>query len=50
AVGMGYRFNEQAAAKAGTAFSDGDVSWNVGLQCARAPCVQQHYRRRRRRR
>ncbi|OTC56258.1 YadA-like family protein [Escherichia coli] len=31
AVGMGYRFNEQAAAKAGTAFSDGDVSWNVGV-------------------
>nr|WP_001371199.1 YadA-like family protein [Escherichia coli]EII23223.1 hypothetical protein EC90111_5497 [Escherichia coli 9.0111] len=27
----GYRFNEQAAAKAGTAFSDGDVSWNVGV-------------------
>ncbi|HHP3279323.1 TPA: YadA C-terminal domain-containing protein, partial [Escherichia coli] len=22
---------EQAAAKAGTAFSDGDVSWNVGV-------------------
>lgn len=31
AVGMGYRFSEQAAAKAGTAFSDGDVSWNVGV-------------------
>lgn len=31
AVGMGYRFNEQAAAKAGTAFSDGDVSWSVGV-------------------
>lgn len=31
AVGMGYRFNEQAATKAGTAFSDGDVSWNVGV-------------------
>ncbi|EPE0572446.1 YadA C-terminal domain-containing protein, partial [Escherichia coli] len=30
AVGVGYRFNEQTAAKAGVAFSDGDASWNVG--------------------
>ncbi|EJI0686148.1 YadA-like family protein, partial [Escherichia coli] len=29
AVGVGYRFNEQTAAKAGVAFSDGDASWNV---------------------
>ncbi|EPI2884994.1 YadA C-terminal domain-containing protein, partial [Escherichia coli] len=27
AVGVGYRFNEQTAAKAGVAFSDGDASW-----------------------
>ncbi|EGC5036833.1 hypothetical protein H9O12_004020 [Escherichia coli] len=31
AVGVGYRFNEQTAAKAGVAFSDGDASWNVGV-------------------
>ncbi|HDW3969098.1 TPA: YadA-like family protein [Escherichia coli] len=31
AVGVGYRFNEQTAAKAGAAFSDGDASWNVGV-------------------
>ncbi|HAW8332286.1 TPA: hypothetical protein JLT53_004880, partial [Escherichia coli] len=29
AVGVGYRFNEQTAAKAGIAASDGDVSYNV---------------------
>ncbi|EGB5769589.1 hypothetical protein H7589_005270 [Escherichia coli] len=31
AVGVGYRFNEQTAAKAGVAASDGDVSYNVGV-------------------
>ena len=31
AVGVGYRFNEQTAAKAGIAASDGDVSYNVGV-------------------
>lgn len=31
AVGVGYRFNEQTAAKAGVATSDGDVSYNVGV-------------------
>ncbi|EHL2415586.1 YadA-like family protein [Escherichia coli] len=31
AVGVGYRFNEQTAAKAGVAASDGDVSWNAGV-------------------
>ncbi|WP_252403823.1 YadA C-terminal domain-containing protein, partial [Escherichia coli] len=31
AVGIGYRFNESVAAKAGVAFSDGDASWNVGM-------------------
>ncbi len=31
AVGVGYRFNEQTAAKAGIAASDGDASWNVGV-------------------
>ncbi|WP_225380566.1 YadA C-terminal domain-containing protein [Escherichia coli] len=31
AVGVGYRFNEQTAAKAGVAFSDSDASWNVGV-------------------
>lgn len=31
AVGVGYRFNEQAAAKAGIAASDGDVSYNIGM-------------------
>ncbi|WP_097432249.1 YadA C-terminal domain-containing protein, partial [Escherichia coli] len=30
AVGVGYRFSEQTAAKAGIAASDGDVSYNVG--------------------
>ncbi|WP_270609668.1 YadA-like family protein [Escherichia coli] len=29
--GVGYRFNEQTAAKAGIAASDGDVSYNVGV-------------------
>ncbi|EJN8642259.1 YadA-like family protein, partial [Escherichia coli] len=29
AVGVGYRFNEQTAAKAGIAASDGDVSYNM---------------------
>ncbi|EQX96892.1 hypothetical protein G939_01996 [Escherichia coli UMEA 3201-1] len=31
AVGVGYRFNEQTAAKAGIAASDGDVSYNMGV-------------------
>lgn len=31
AVGVGYRFNEQTAAKAGVAASDGDTSYNVGV-------------------
>ncbi|EHJ6107926.1 YadA-like family protein [Escherichia coli] len=31
AVGVGYRFSEQTAAKAGIAASDGDVSYNVGV-------------------
>ena len=31
AVGVGYRFNEQTAAKAGIAASDGDVPYNVGV-------------------
>ncbi|MCP1694947.1 hypothetical protein J2T26_004857 [Citrobacter farmeri] len=31
AVGVGYRFNEQTAAKAAVAASDGDVSYNVGV-------------------
>lgn len=31
AVGVGYRLNEQAAAKAGIAASDGEVSYNVGM-------------------
>lgn len=31
AVGVGYRFNEQTAAKAGVAASDGDISYNVGV-------------------
>ena len=31
AVGVGYRFNEQTAAKAGVAASDGDVSYNMGV-------------------
>ena len=31
AVGVGYRFNEQTAAKAGIAASDGDVSYNIGV-------------------
>ncbi|MEF9800296.1 YadA-like family protein [Escherichia coli] len=31
AVGVGYRFNEQTATKAGIAASDGDVSYNVGV-------------------
>ncbi|MBC6573310.1 YadA C-terminal domain-containing protein [Escherichia coli] len=31
AVGVGYRFNEHTAAKAGAAFSDGEASWNMGV-------------------
>ncbi|EIE2990367.1 YadA-like family protein [Escherichia coli] len=31
AVGAGYRFNDTVAAKAGVAVSDGDPSWNVGV-------------------
>ncbi|EMG9444138.1 YadA-like family protein [Escherichia coli] len=31
AVGVGYRFNEKTAAKGGIAFSDGDTSWNMGV-------------------
>lgn len=31
AVGVGYRFNEKTAAKAGVATSNGDTSYNVGV-------------------
>ena len=31
AVGVGYRFNEQFAAKAGAAFNDNSVEYNVGV-------------------
>ncbi|EBV2696038.1 immunoglobulin-binding protein, partial [Salmonella enterica subsp. enterica serovar Poona] len=31
AIGSGYRFSSNIAAKAGVAFSGGDPSWNVGM-------------------
>ncbi|ECW6809943.1 adhesin [Salmonella enterica subsp. enterica serovar Enteritidis] len=31
AIGAGYRFNENVAAKTGIAFSEKDSSWNMGI-------------------